>query len=44
MTSYQPRYAEFVRLRTITEKWVEWENVDGNENDPQITDGGGPNG
>ena len=31
----QPRYAEFIRLRTITEDWIARNSVDGNN----MTDG-----
>ena len=42
--STQPRYAEFIRLRTITEKWTAWENVDGNDTDDFSVNGGGADG
>ena len=36
----QPRYAEFAWLKHLTEKWVEWEKVDGNDPQQEFYDGG----
>lgn len=36
----QPRYAEFIWLKHITEKWVEWEEVNGNDLQQDFYDGG----
>lgn len=41
----QPRYAEFIRLKTITERWEDFETVDGNDlSEPDNYNGGGANG
>lgn len=36
----QPRYAEFVWLKYITDKWTDWEEVNGNDVQPDFYDGG----
>lgn len=43
-TGSRPRYAEFIWLKVITDRWVAKENVDGNDTEQDINDGGGPNG
>jgi hypothetical protein len=40
----QPRYAEFVWLKHITEQWVAWEEVNGNDPQEVFYDGGELNG
>lgn len=39
----QPRYAEFIRLKSIVDGWVEIDTVDGNVDD-ETYNGGGANG
>lgn len=35
-----PRYGEFIRLRQITDAWIEWEEINGNDIQPDYYDGG----